>query len=158
MITQETDLMIIQETDLMITQETDLMITQETDNNEEIEVLYNNCYGGWRMSDKAGKLYILRKTKNSNHYVRRRNDPILIQIYNELGDEFDGKYSKTSIEKISKKYENYYYITEYDGLETVEIDYIKYELDNLKKNIEEILENNSIDNDEKINQFKKIII
>jgi hypothetical protein len=43
-------------------------------------------------------------------------------------------------------------------LEKVEIDYIKYELDNLKKNIKEILENNSINNDEKINQFTKIII
>ena len=57
-----------------------------------------------------------------------------------------------------KKYENCYYISEYDGLETVEIDYTKYELNNLKKNIKEILENNSIDNDEKINQFIKINI
>jgi hypothetical protein len=31
--------------------------------------------------------------------------------------------------------------------------YTKYELDNLKQKIKEILENNSIDNDEKKNQF-----
>jgi hypothetical protein len=134
------------------------MISQETD-NEEIEVLFNNCYGGWTISNKAMKLYTLRKTNNSNNCLRRRNDPILIQIYKELGDEFDDeKYSNTKIEKIPKKYENYYYISEYDGLEMVEIDYTKYELDNLKKNLKEILENNSIDKDEKINQFKKIII
>jgi len=134
------------------------MISQETD-NEEIEVLYNARYGGWVISDKAMKLYTLRRTKNSTYYLRRRNDPILIQIYKELGDEFDGKeYSKTSIEKIPKKYENYYFISEYDGLETVEIDYTKYELDILKQKIKEILENNNIDNDEKINQFKKMII
>jgi hypothetical protein len=133
------------------------MITQETD-NEEIEVLLNDCYGGWKISSKANKLYTLRKTNNSSNYLSRRSDPILIQIYNELGDEFDeGKYSKTGIEKIPKKYENHYYISEYDGLERVEIDYTKYELDNLKKNIKEILENNSIDNDEKINQFNFII-
>lgn len=133
------------------------MISQEND-NEEIEVLYNNCYGGWRISDKAMELYTFRKTKNSNN-SRKRNDPILIQIYNELGDEFDGwEGSKTSIEKIPKKYENYYYISEYDGLEMVEIDYTKYELDNLKQRIKKILENNSIDNDEKISQFKKMII
>jgi hypothetical protein len=133
------------------------MISQETD-NEEIEVLYNDKYGGWGMSTKARKLYNLRKTNNSNNYLSRRNDPILIQIYKELGDEFDdGKYSKTSIEKISKKYENHYYISEYDGLEKVEIDYTKYELDNLKKNIKEILENNNIDNNEKINQFKNLL-
>ena len=131
------------------------MISQEKD-NDEIEVLYNNDYGYWSISSKAKKLYELRRPKNSNN--RRRSDPILIQIYNELGDEFDEKCSSTKIEKIPKKYENYYYISEYDGLETVEIDYIKYELDNLKQKIKEILENDSIDKDEKINQFKKMII
>jgi hypothetical protein len=136
------------------------MISQENDNNEEeIEVLLNDCYGGWEISSKANKLYALRTTKDSNYFLRKRSNPILVQIYKELGDEFDGgKHSKTGIEKIPKKYENYYYISEYDGLEKVEIDYTKYELDNLKKNIKEILENNSIDNDEKINQFKKMII
>jgi hypothetical protein len=135
------------------------MISQEID-NEEIEVLHNDCYGGgWRISNKARKLYALRKTNNSNNYLCKRSDPILIQIYHELGDEFDGdKTSKTFIGKIPKKYENCYNISEYDGLETVEIDYIKYELDNLKKKIKEIVENNSLNNDEKINQFKQIII
>ena len=133
------------------------MITQEN-NNEEIEVLYNRCYGGWGMSDKAKELYTLRKTKDSTDYLRTRSNPTLIQIYNELGADFDSKYSKTKTEKIPKKYENYYYITEYDGLETVEIDYSKYELDYLKKNIKSILENNTLDNDEKVNQLKKMII
>ena len=126
---------------------------------EEIEVLLNDCYGGWSMSKKANKLYTLRKTENSRKYLRKRSDPILIQIYKELGDEFDGgKHSKTSIEKIPKKYEKYYIISEYDGLETVEIDYTLYELDQLKQKIKEILENNSMDNDEKINQFIKLNI
>jgi hypothetical protein len=127
---------------------------------EEIEVLLNDCYGGWQISSKARELYKLRKTTdNSHNYLGKRSDPIFIQIYKELGDEFDGGTgSKTGIEKIPKKYERHYYITEYDGLETVEIDYTKYELDNLKKNIKEILENNSIDNDEKINLFKQMII
>ena len=129
-----------------------------SDNNEEeIEVLLNDCYGGWRVSNKARKLYELRRTKDSNYYISKRSDPIFVQIYKELGDEFDaGEYSKTGIEKIPKKYENHYIITEYDGLESIEIDYVKYELDHLKKNIKEILENNSIDNDEKINQLKNM--
>jgi len=133
------------------------MISQEKE--EEIEVLFNDCYGSWQISNKANKLYTLRKTENSNNYVRKRNDPILIKIYKELGDEFDrGTHSKTGIEKIPKKYEKYYYISEYDGLEKVEIDYTKYELDNLKQKIKEILENNSIDNDEKINQLTKMSV
>ena len=122
---------------------------------EEIEVLLNDCYGGWQMSNKANELYKIRKTEK---YLSKRSDPILIQIYKELGDEFDEKYSKTGIEKIPKKYENHYYISEYDGLEKVEIDYTGYELDHLKQKIKEILENNSIDNDEKINQLTKMSI
>lgn len=126
---------------------------------EEIEVLYNDCYGGWRISSKANKLYKLRTTKDCNDYLLRRSDPILVQIYKELGDEFDGSgSSKTAIEKIPKKYENYYIISQYDGLEMVEIDYTKYELDHLKQKIKEILENDSMDNDEKINQFAKLSI
>jgi len=126
-------------------------------NEEEIEVLLNDCYGGWQVSNKAKKLYELRKIKDSNYYSRRRSDPIFVQIYKELGDEFDGgKHSKTGIEKIPKKYEKYYYITEYDGLEKIEIDYTKYQLDNLKQKIKEILENDSMDNDDKINQFKNM--
>ena len=131
-----------------------------TSEEEEIEVLLNDCYGGWQISNKANKLYELRKTTNdSNNYIRKRSDPILVQIYKELGDEFDGgKHSKTNIEKIPKKYEKYYIISEYDGLESVEIDYTKYELDHLKQKIKEILENNDIDNDEKIKQFTYIKI
>ena len=135
------------------------MISPAEEEEEEIEVLFNDCYGGWQISNKANKLYTLRKTKDSNYYIRRRSDPILVQIYKELGDEFDGgKHSKTGIEKIPKKYENHYIISEYDGLESVEIDYTKYELDHLKQKIKEIIENNSMDNDEKINQFNNIKI
>jgi hypothetical protein len=131
------------------------MIYQETD-NEEIEVLYNDCHGRWEISDKANELYTLRKPNNYNNYVRRRSDPILIQIYNELGDEFDKKHSKTSIEKIPKKYENYFYISEYDGLEQVEIDYTKYKLDNIYTKIKEILQSNN-DNNTKINEIDQFI-
>lgn len=38
------------------------MIPQEID-NEEIEVLCNNCYGCWTIRDKARQLYTLRITK-----------------------------------------------------------------------------------------------
>lgn len=136
------------------------MISQEINKEEEIEVLYNNSYSSWKISNKAKELYKLRRSTNkstdNNSYLSRRSDPVLIQIYNELGEKFNELNSKTMIHKIPKKYEKYYYIDEYDGLESVQIDYTKYELDNLRKNIKEILENTTINNDEKINQFKKI--
>lgn len=125
---------------------------------EEIEVLYNDCYGGWNISQKAYELY---KTRNNNVSPRiRRNiirtDPILIKIYHELGADFDTKHSKTEIDIFPKKYANYINIKEYDGLESVDIDYTKYELDNIKNKMKEILQS-SLSNDEKINELNKII-
>ena len=126
---------------------------------EEIQILYNSCYGGWSLSNKAYELYNLRKNENSNKLkvYTRRSDPILIQIYYELGDEFDDKYSRTMVETIPKKYEYCYYIQAYDGLENVIIDYTKYKLDEIKNKLKEILENSTINNDEKINKLQEFM-
>ena len=129
-------------------------------NEEEIEILINICYGGWNISKKAIELYKLRNpsynvTGNAFDYFNR-HEPILIQIYKELGDNFDGKHSKTKIKKILKKYENYYDIDEYDGKECVKINYTKYKLDNIYNKIKEILQSNNNDNT-KINEIEQFI-
>ena len=130
-------------------------------NEEEIEILINVCYGGWNISKKAIELYKLRNpsynvTGNVFDYFFDRHEPILVQIYKELGDNFDGKYSKTKIKKILKKYENYYDIDEYDGKECVKINYTKYKLDNIYNKIKEILQSNNNDNT-KINEIEQFI-
>jgi hypothetical protein len=134
--------------------------TEQTEQTEQIKVLYNDCYGGWSLSDKAKELYKIRKLNidNSNKlpYLTRRSDPILIQIFDELGNEFDGKYSRTNVDKIDKKYEYYYDIEEYDGKENVIIDYKKYELDKIKNKIKEILKSD-LNNDQKINEIEQFI-
>jgi hypothetical protein len=130
-------------------------------NEEEIEILINICYGGWNISKKAIELYKLRNpnynlTENEFDYYFNRHEPILVQIYKELGDDFDGKYSKTKIKKILKKYENYYDIDEYDGKECVKINYTKYKLDNIYNKIKKILQSNNNDNT-KINEIDQFI-
>jgi hypothetical protein len=130
-------------------------------NEEEIEILINICYGGWNISKQAIELYKLRNpsynvTKNEFDYYFNRDNPILVQIYKELGNDFDGKYSKTKIKKILKKYENYYDIDEYDGKEWVKINYTKYKLDNIYNQIKKILQNNNNDNT-KINEIEQFI-
>ena len=125
---------------------------------EKIEVLHNIKYGGWGLSEKAIELY---RTRNGNFNpneleILNRTDPILIQIYNELGNDFDDKYSKTKIKRIPKKYENYYYIDEYDGMEFINIDYIKYKLDNIYNKIKEILQSTN-NNNIKINEIEEFI-
>lgn len=71
------------------------------------------------------ELYKLRSNLSKLEKNFCRNDPILIQIYKELGNDFDGMCSKSRIEKILKKYEYFYYIEEYDGKESIKIDYNK---------------------------------
>ena len=98
---------------------------------ELIEILYNSCYGGWGISDKALELYKLRNDDLENLCISNvfcdelldRTDPILIQIFNELGDKINTKCSKIKIKKIPKIYKNYYSISEYDGKERIDIDF-----------------------------------
>jgi hypothetical protein len=134
---------------------------------ETIKVLYNTCYGELRPSNKAIELYNLRMKEIDPNFILidnientiddlLRHDPILIEIYYEIGKEFDGKYSNAKIGEIPKKYEKYYYIRDYDGFETLIIDYSKYELNEIKNKIREILKSN-ITNDEKISQLNKFI-
>jgi len=126
-------------------------------NEEEIEVLYNDDYSFWRISKKAIELYKLRKNLTEFDLdFCCKNDPILIQIYKELGKDFDDNNSRTKIEKILKKYENYYYF-EYDtGREYVKIDYTKYKLDTIYNKIKEILQSDNNDNI-KINEMNQFI-
>ena len=116
---------------------------------EQIEVLYNAAYGGYSLSDKAVKMFEERKTiENVGDAVYYRDTPLMLQIFHELGDEFSGKCCKIKSKKINKKHKDFYYITEYDGKERVEIDYFKYEL------VSTLLDDTMTDS-EKINKLKE---
>jgi len=128
---------------------------------ERIEILYNTSYGSWGISDKAMELYKLRNVNyNSMELISdeelSRTDPILIQIYNEFGDEMNTKNCKIRIKKIPKKYENYYYISEYDGKECIEIDLTNYKLDMVYNKITEILQSTN-NNDIKIIEIEEFM-
>lgn len=85
-------------------------------------------------------------------FENNRHDPVLVEIYRELGNEFNGKWNSSKIITIPKKYKNHYVISEYDGLENVTIDKDKYKVDTIK---EIILDN--ISSDEKINKINDIL-
>ena len=44
---------------------------------------------------------------------------MILQIFKELGDEFNGECCRVKITKISKKYKNFYKTTEFDGKEVI---------------------------------------
>lgn len=130
-----------------------------------ISILYNNCYGGWSPSNKTTELYNLRMKEIDptftpiNHYEIRyisRHDPVLVQLYHELGKDFDSdKISSTKIWTIKKKYEKYYHITEYDGNESVCIDKTLYKLCFIQNTIRDILSNDLMSNEDKLRQIGK---
>ena len=123
-----------------------------------IQILYNICYGGFSPSNKAVELYNLKKMEIDPSFqgilscmLIDRHDPILVQIHHELGRNFDVSYSNTNVFLLDKKYKNYYVINEYDGMEMVSVDINRYKLDNIKH----ILQNQQ-SNDKKIAELLKI--
>lgn len=137
------------------------MSTEET-----TQVLYNACYGGFALSSKAVELYNLRMKQTEegfeppefyfDYWCFERHDPMLLQIYKEIGKEFNGDHSSIEVKTISKKHVNYYHIKEEDGLESVSIDIGTYETDVMKDNMRAVLRN-SMTNDEKIIEFNRIL-
>lgn len=113
---------------------------------EEISVLYNNCYGGYIITKRVLKLYnkkmkemnpdFIKITNSTNLYYQRHN-PVLVEIYNEIGNRYNADYTDVKIKKIPKKYENHYTIKDYDGLEEVVIEYDKYIVDKVKELLKE---------------------
>jgi len=107
-------------------------------------ILINTCYGGFGLSEKAVELYTNRKKEidplfeYNNEFSIKRDDPILIQIFHELGDEINDGYAKLKICNIDNRYKNCYKIHEYDGKESIELLKDKYKL----YAINEILDNN----------------
>jgi len=132
------------------------------EDEEFIEVLYNYCYGGFNPSEKAKELYIEKMleidkdfdTENFVMYLVDRDDPILIEIFYKLGvEKFSGSYSRIKSQKIPKKFKDCFDIGEYDGKESVNIDYRKYKLDRIR----EILKNEEFSNDEKIIKIRETV-
>lgn len=104
------------------------------------KIVYNGCYGGFGLSDKAIARYaelkglnlvkektewswgIWKNADTGEYFSERdleRTDPILIQVVEELGKEADGDCAKLVIEELPKG--TLYRIDDYDGFESIEI-------------------------------------
>ena len=120
-----------------------------------IRVLYNACYGGFRMSKDVTVEYQNRTGRPmqcafSRYDIQRRTDPVLLDIYDLFGSEkFSGKYSKICDKKIEAKYLDYIQITEYDGVESVGIRKQEYLVCS-------ILQSDTLTDAEKVQELKKL--
>ncbi len=84
-----------------------------------IKVVYNDCYGGFGVSEKAfQKLKDLGVDYKDSYSVWNipRHDPRFVQVVEELGKEASSMYANLKVTTIEG---NKYRIDEYDGMETV---------------------------------------
>ena len=118
-----------------------------------MKVLVNRCYGGYGISPKAFNAYMRKKNifftecDEDNYPVCKledgstfhghdieRNDPLLVQVFEELGsEEFSGFCSNIGIETVPDN--TFYSIHEYDGMEYIDQVWITATLDELKNGL-----------------------
>lgn len=109
--------------------------------DETIEIMFNSTYGGFTFSDDACKLYCKEKgldydkAKYKLNWEVKRTDPDMIGIIKDLDRAAGCRHSDICLWKISKKYQNYFTIHEYDGTESVDIDFKGYKLDRITEAI-----------------------
>lgn len=113
-----------------------------------MKIVINKCYGGFGLSEEAVLLYAKKKglnliverdkglkinhyylneKKDGNYFSERdiqRNDTILIEVVNELGEKADGFCSELKIVEIPDDVE--WIIEEYDGKEWVAEDHRRW--------------------------------
>jgi hypothetical protein len=99
-------------------------MSSEKNNTSSIqmrEIVINTCYGGFGLSEKAGKLYCERINldyENLEEHRLNRSDPILIEVIKELGTNANAIYAQLEI--VSLPIGTKYRICEYEGSEYIE--------------------------------------
>ena len=138
------------------------------------KVALNGCYGGFGLSDEAKELYEKKSGKEFDSWEIKRTCPLLIETIEELGTKKASDWcSNIYFEEISQDTidANAWEIDEYDGSETLKINYEKIELynektkkDEFENNLSEFLkftlnvinDNDSTD-EEKIKAMKEVM-
>ena len=85
-----------------------------------MKIVINDCYGGFSLSHKAQTRYAELNGAELKGYGGRqteRDDPILIKVIEELGEDADGEYAALKIVEIPEGVR--WQIEEYDGMEWV---------------------------------------
>lgn len=84
------------------------------------KIVINNCYGGFGLSEVGEKLYKERVGISDPEWWCNdisRDDPVLVQLVEELGQDIQSKYAKLKVVEIPDDVQ--WEIAEYDGMEWV---------------------------------------
>ena len=103
-----------------------------------IPVLYNTCFGGFHLSKEAIRIYGERSgATNLSSFNLPRTDSVLAEVVKELGDAANGMCSSIKTLYVPRQYKNFVSISEYDGLESVSVDFARYKLQRIVEAIKE---------------------
>lgn len=93
-----------------------------------MKVVINDCFGGFSLSNKAIARYNEITGRNrSNDYCDgreiKRDDPVLVQVVEELGKEANGNYANLVIIELPNEPGLKWHIADYDGSEHIAEDH-----------------------------------
>jgi hypothetical protein len=81
------------------------------------KIVINKCWGGFGLSDTALKMYQELSNSNDSYWDIRRDDPLLVQVVEELKDQVNTVYSELKVVEIPDDID--WYIHDRDGVETI---------------------------------------
>ncbi len=109
----------------------------------KVAVLYNACFGGFTLSEQALRKYCevkgIQCSQDRLYSVDcgvPRHDPDMVAVVRALGKAANGPCTDIKVKELPRKFLNYYYIEEYDGYESVCIDYKQSRLDRIRAAVE----------------------
>mgnify|MGYP005729745825 CR=1 FL=1 len=129
-------------------------VTEEVE-SEEVGIVVNGCYGGFELSEWARDQFKDRAREDGYIPEPERTDPRLIQLVETHGSKVNGPCSSLRVEYMPKDYakKKCYTIKEYDGAESLVLQYDKYKVVRMT----EIIYNKKLSDEVRIKRLKQFI-
>lgn len=91
------------------------------------KVVYNACHGGFGMSKEGLDAYHQLSSEHVTHAeCIERDDPILIHLVETMVHTIHDENSRLKIKEFPMKYKSFLQWHDYDGLESIAVDYDEY--------------------------------
>jgi hypothetical protein len=122
--------------------------------SKTFKVVYNDCYGGFDLSDRGLAEYNRRSSKSITiPDCIDREDFFLIEMVETMDEkDINSEDSKLKVKEFDIKFTCFLRWSEYDGKETVSIDLPAYVVENVKL----IIRDKHTSSDEKIDQITRL--
>jgi hypothetical protein len=122
---------------------------------QTFKIIYNDCYGGFDLSNNGLEEYNRRTSKNVSlpDYIDREDIDLIEMVETMDAKKINSNNSKLKIKELPIKFRSFLRWNEYDGKESVTIDYTNY----IVYNVKNILDTN-ISDDKKITLISNLYI